>query len=273
VQTICAHNLIEERIMNKQDLLKKLSSIITEAKKGYNKGQKYERDLIAAMEKQGIGSKGVLSQRGADAIVKIHTNQGMKHYKLSIKADNAAAGQMQFSHSRKNGWSYDTKEESGKHLAHAMIQAGLAGDMDAHYKTPKTANHLEHVKSAGELHINVGRDVDHVAQILHHGTNHDDLMHIKGKGTYAMTPGIAKETGIDYIGTHIDMENDPLTLRHRVKTHSSAKDGKPATRSLTAQLNFNKNALRSSSVDLEEHGLGEKIMPDVEVPHERRTDD
>jgi hypothetical protein len=256
--------------MNKNQLLSKLNTIITEA---YNKGQTYERDLIDAMERQGIGSKGVLSQRGADAIVRVNTNKGMKDYKLSIKADNAAAGQMQFSHDPKLGWSYNTKEHSGKHLAHAMIEAGAAGEMDTHYGTPKTKNHLEHVKTTGELHVPVGRNADHVAEILHHGTNHDDLMHIKGKGTYAMTKAIADETGIDYIGKHIDMDSDPLTLRHRVKTHSSAKDGKPAVRSLTAQLNFNKDSLHPSSVDIEQHGLGRKINPHVEVPHERRTDD
>lgn len=257
--------------MNKQQLLSKLNTIITE---GYNRGQSYERDLIGAMEKHGIGSKGVLSQRGADAIVRVHTKKGMKDYRLSIKADNAAAGQMQFAHDPKFGWSYHTKEDSGKHLAKSMIEAGLAGEMDRHYGKPSSKkSHIDHAKDAGELVLPVGRDVHHVAQILHHGTNHDDLMHIKGKGTYAMTKQIANDTGIDYIGDHIDMESDPLTLRHRVKTHSSEKDGKPAVRSLTAQLNFNKDSLRPSSIDIEKHGLGRKINTEVEIPHERSTDD
>lgn len=260
--------------MNKKQLLDKLQSIFVEA---YNKGQNYERQLIADMTAQGIGSKGVLSQRGADAIVAVHTKKGkIKNYKLSIKADNAAAGQMQFHHHPETGWTYDTKEESGKHLAHEMIKSGMAGEMDRHYGTPRGSekeHHIKHAAKTGELIVPVGNNVHHVAKILHHGTNHDDLMHIKGKGTYAMTKEIADDTGIDYIGDRIDMDEDPLTLRHRVKTHSSEKDGKDAVKSLTAQLNFNKDSLTNSTVDLEHHGLGRKINSQVEVPHEKRIDD
>ena len=139
----------------------------------------------------------------------------------------------------------------------------------------------KHHGSAGELHHDLdtalGGD-DHpehtaygIAHMLWHGSNHDDLIHIQGKGTYSLHPKVAAETGIDYIGDHIDHTrvDRALNLRHRVKTHSSEKPGKPATRSLTAQLTFDHNALSPSNINLEHHGLNS----DVHVEDEHRTDD
>lgn len=240
--------------MNKKQLLNKLNSI----SEAHNKGQGYERKLIGHLENNKMGRVGVLSKRGNDAFVSLANG---KEYKLSIKADDAAAGQIQFAHSRKEGgWHYKTKEAEGQGLVDAMHNYGGAEAMNQHFGNPKSSDRegqIDHVKKVGELHLPIDVDTHHdVAQILHSGTNYDDLMHIKGKGTYAMTPKIAKETGIDYIGDRIDMDADPLNLRHRAKTHSSEKPGKKANRSMTAQLNFNKDALQASDHSIMIHGVG-----------------
>jgi len=240
--------------MNKQELLQKLQSI-TEA----NKGQQYEKTLIGHLKHNKMGRVGVLSKRGNDAFVSLANG---KEYKLSIKADDAAAGQMQFGHFGKKGWGYSTKDQQGQGLVDAMHNYGAHSLMNQHFGNPGSRDkeaQIDHVKEVGELHVPLDLDSHHdVADILHAGTNRDDLMHIKGKGTYAMTPAIAKETGIDYIGDRIDMDAEPLTLRHRAKTHSSAKPGKKAVRSMTAQLNFNKDSLAPSDHNIMVHGFGKK---------------
>jgi len=238
--------------MNKKQLVQKLQSI----REDRNKGQIYERDIIGHLEKRGMGKIGQLSKRGNDAFVSLANG---KEYKLSIKADDAAAGQMQFAHSREKGWHYRTKDAQGQGLVDAMHNYGGSEAMQQHFGNPKTSDRdaqINHVKKVGELHLPIDVESHHdVAHILHSGTNQDDLMHIKGKGTYAMTPAIAKETGIDYIGDRIDMDADPLNLRHRAKTHSSEKPGKKANRSMTAELNFNKDSLEASDHSIMTHGF------------------
>lgn len=244
----------------------------------YNKGQTYERDVTGGLIKTGMGSVGDLSGRGNDAVLRLHKGGS---YKLSIKANKgAAAGQIQFG--KKPGgrnWEYSTKGKMGQSLVRSMKQTGGEGEIARHYgKAPGTRmaqikRVREITRKKGELTIPVEGNRHKIARILRQGSNGDHLMHIQGKGTYAMTPRIARETGIDYIGDRIDVDSEPLTLRHRPKLHNSAKPatkgkpaskGKPATKdkkaktrkeSMTAQLNFNKDALEPSDHSLVLHGL------------------
>lgn len=227
----------------------------------YNKGQEYERRLIGELHSKKLGKVGVLSGRGNDAFV--HLANG-KTYKMGIKADDAAAGQVQFGKG-KSGWEYHTKEKEGQHLVNTLHSLGAHGSLEDHYghsKGKSKQDHVEHVrnvhKTKGELHVPVTGNAHQLSKVLYHGMNRDHLVHIKGKGTYAMTPKIAKETGIDFIGDRLDTDQDPVSIRHRVKTHSSAKEGKPAVRSLTAQINLNTSSLEDSDHSIVLHGIKRK---------------
>lgn len=231
---------------------------LTEA---HNKGQEYERRLIGDLYSKKLGKVGVLSGRGNDAFV--HLANG-KTYKMGIKADEAAAGQVQYGRDEQ-GWKYHTKEKQGQHLVNTLHSLGAHGSLEDHYggvKGKSKTKHIEHVKKThkqkGELHVPVIGNSKQLSKVLYHGMNRDHLVHIKGKGTYAMTPKIAKETGIDFIGDRMNTETDPVSIRHRVKTHSSAKKGKPAVRSLTAQVNFDTSALDDSDHSIVLHGLKRK---------------
>ena len=230
-------------------------------KEAYNKGQEYERKLVGELHSKKLGKVGILSGRGNDAFV--HLANG-KTYKMGIKADDAAAGQVQFGRDE-SGWKYETKDKQGQHLVNTLHSLGAHGSLEDHYGSTKgktKSHHIDHVrgvhKKKGELHVPVIGNQHQLSKVLYHGMNRDHLVHIKGKGTYAMTPKIAKETGIDFIGDRMNSDADPVSIRHRVKTHSSAKKGKPAVRSLTAQLNLNTDALENSDHSIVLHGLKRK---------------
>ena len=229
----------------------------------YNRGQTYERKLIGGLVRTGLGRVGVLSKRGNDAFLRLPNG---REHTLSIKAHAAAAGQVQFGGKRGGrGWGYSTKEQQGQGLVRSLRKLGGEGEMSRHFgkKSPLSrAKQMDRVKMVtrkrGELHVPLQANRHQVARILRQGSNGDDLMHIRGKGTYAMTPRIARATGINYIGDKIDVDSEPLTVRHRHKTHSSAKRGKAAVKSMTAQLNFDKNALEKSDHSVVLQGIKRK---------------
>jgi hypothetical protein len=129
----------------------------------------------------------------------------------------------------------------------------------SHFGKPKGSgkeSHIEHVRGKKkELHVHLEVSAHHAARILRKTMNNNDLVHIAGHGVYSLHPHVSKKTGIPYIGDHIDhhaaTNGDVLSVRHRVKTHKSAKDGKPASRSLTAQFNVNKEFLEPSHITLD----------------------
>jgi len=229
----------------------------------YNRGQKYERGLIGGLVRTGLGRVGVLSKRGNDAFIKLPNG---REHTLSIKAHAAAAGQVQFGGKRGGrGWGYSTKEPQGQGLVRSLRKLGGEGEMSRHYgkKSPiARGKQMDRVRAVtrkkGELHVPLAANRHQIARILRQGSNGDDLMHIRGKGTYAMTPRIARATGINYIGDKIDVDSEPLTVRHRHKTHSSAKGGKAAVKSMTAQLNFDKDALEKSDHSVVLQGIKRK---------------
>jgi hypothetical protein len=238
-----------------------MHSFLEHLTEAYNKGQEYERQLIGELHSKKLGKVGVLSGRGNDAFV--HLANG-KTYKMGIKADDAAAGQVQFGKG-KSGWEYQTKEKQGQPLVNTLHSLGAHGSLEHHYGSTKAKtkqDQVDHVRSIhktkGELHVPVIGNSHQLSKVLYHGMNKDHLVHIKGKGTYAMTPKIAKETGIDFIGDRLNSDEDPVSIRHRVKTHSSAKNGKPAVRSLTAQINLNTSSLEDSDHSIVLHGLKRK---------------
>ena len=142
--------------MNKQQLFNRLFDIITEA--NYNKGQKFERAIVDQLEAKGMGGVGNLSKRGADAVITLHGENipsKKKKYKLSIKAHNAAAGQLQYQHDpKKGGWHYATKEGEGQHLVNALNALGGTHAMNEKYGNPRSAEkqgQVEHIRKHHEI--------------------------------------------------------------------------------------------------------------------------
>jgi hypothetical protein len=128
----------------------------------------------------------------------------------------------------------------------------------SHYGVPRgggARNHIEHARKKKELHVEIATSPHHIARVLRKTMNDNDLVHISGHGVYSLHPHVSKKTGIPYIGDHIDhhaaKNGDVLSVRHRVKTHKSAKDGKPASQTMTAQVNFDKEFLRPSHITLD----------------------
>ena len=125
-------------------------------------------------------------------------------------------------------------------IAKTLHGLGVHQHIHGHYGTPTGSDkesHIEHVKKrtkGKELHVHLEVPAHRAAKILHTTMNKNDLVHVAGHGVYALHPRAARETGIPYLGHHIDdhasRNGDFLTVRHRVKLHSSAKDGKPASR-------------------------------------------
>lgn len=225
-----------------------------------NLGQQYEIKIIKGLEKIKGGGKGTsLSGRGSDSIVEFKSKKKgeIKKYNMGIKAHGACSGQIQFRY--QNGkWFYVAKEsdELGSYLA-KILNDTVPGWMNAHYGTPKIkAGDREGLiqfirgvtKKSGELIIPFEYAPATLAQILHIANNGDDLIHIQDKGTYALTRKIAKETGITWLGDAIDETEAEyfLSLRHRVKVHSSSK----GVYSLTAEMHLDTELLDDSNFDV-----------------------
>jgi hypothetical protein len=150
---------------------------------------------------------------------------------------------------------------AGRAIAKVLHGLGVNEQIHGHYGIPTGSdkeNHIDHVKKktkGKELHVYLEVSAHHAAKILHTTMNKNDLVNIHGHGVYALHPDISHKTSIPYIGDHIDdhasRNGDVLSVRHRVKLHSSAKNGKPASRSLTAQFNLNKEYLEPSHITLD----------------------
>jgi hypothetical protein len=252
--------------------------------KKHNEGQKYEQKIVNALKKRKMGGEGSSSSgRGSDASINI----GKKPYKLEIKGEGSAFGQIRFSHHPDVGWHYHTEKEEkihpkrfntptklqratvreenkrrAKKIAKALHGAQSHAEMNAHFGNPKVRNtkaHIKHIESVvgkrGELRSEIAGSPEKLASFLHKTMNENDLVHIQGKGTYSLTTHAEKRTGIPHISKHMDHEasksGELLSVRHRVKRRSSGT-------TLTAQINFNKQFLSPSTIDLEKHGFNWK---------------
>lgn len=250
----------------------------------HNEGQQYEKRIVNALKKRKMGGEGSSSSgRGSDASVNI----GGKPYRLEIKGEGSAFGQIRFSHHPDVGWHYHTEKEEkidqnkftnprklesanareenkrrAKKIAKALHGAQSHAEMNAHFGKPKgkdVKGHIKHIESVvgkrGELHSEIAGSPEKLASFLHKTMNQNDLVHIQGKGTYSLTTHAEKRTGIPHISRHMDHDaaksGELLSVRHRVKRRSSGT-------TLTAQVNFNKEFLSPSTIDLEKHGFNWK---------------
>ena len=250
----------------------------------YNEGQKYEQKIVSALSKRKMGGAGSSSSgRGSDATVIIKN----KPYKMEIKGEGSAFGQIKFAHHPSVGWHYHTEKEQkvdpksfkdksklqnavnteenkkrAKKIAKALHSVQSHSEMNNHFGDPRgssTKSHIKHIESVvgkrGELHSEIAGSPETLAKFLHKTMNENDLVHIQGKGTYSLTPDAEKRTGIPHIAKHIDHDaarnGEVLTVRHRVKRRSKGT-------TLTAQVNMNKEHLSPSHIDLEEHGFNWK---------------
>jgi len=171
---------------------------------------------------------------------------------------------------------------AGRAIAKALHGVGAHHQIHGHYGIPKGSDkesHIEHVKKktrGKELHIHLEVPAHRAAKMLHTTMNKNDLVHVAGHGVYALHPRVSRKTGVPYIGHHIDDDasrnGDVLSVRHRVKLHSSAKNGKPASRSLTAQFNLNKEYLEPSHITLDmAKKAGHKVRTIGRTPKQRKA--
>lgn len=225
-----------------------------------NLGQQYEIKIIKGLEKIKGGGKGTsLSGRGSDSIVQFKNkkNGKTKEYNMGIKAHGACSGQIQFRYENKK-WFYIAKsnDQLGSYLA-KILNDTVPGWMNDHYGEPKVKpgdreGLIKFIRSVtkdkGELIVPFEYEPKELAEILHIANNGDDLIHIQDKGTYALTKQAAKETDLTWIGDAIDKTDAEyfLSLRHRVKVHSSSK----GVYSLTAEMHLDTDLLEDSDFDV-----------------------
>ena len=228
-----------------------------------NLGQQYEVKIIKGLEKikgGGVGSS--LSGRGNDSVVLfVNKKTGKKQqYSMGIKAHGACSGQIQFRY--ENGkWMYISKPEDklGGYLA-KILNDTVPGWMEDHYGKPeiKPGDRIGLIKfirsvtqEKGELIVPFHYTPKQLANILYIANNGDQLIHIQDKGTYALDQNVGKQTGITWIGDAIDTTDAEyfLSLRHRVKVHSSSK----GVYSLTAEMHLDTDVLDDSNFDVAEY--------------------
>lgn len=232
-------------------------STIEEMAREDNKGLKAEDDLIASTHHFEEG--GTSSGRGSDAYV---THKSGKRYGVEIKSKGSAKGQTQFTRSSRGGWGYHKGDSFANALNDHIGKTNVRRHLHGTYGKPKgdTHDHVRktHEKRGGELHLNLGGSVHHVAKVIHGGMNHNDIYHDTHKGSYALTDHAAKTTGLPHIRNHIDpkaaAKGDVISVRHRVKVHKSAKEGRKGNYSTTAQLNVNHKHLSPSTHDITKMG-------------------
>jgi hypothetical protein len=225
-----------------------------------NLGQQYEIKIIKGLERIRKGGRGSsLSGRGSDSVVEFRDRRTGKtrQYSMGIKAEGAVSGQIQFRY-RDGQWHYESKPEDrlGGYLAD-IFNKTVPGWMNAHYGAPRIKpddrkgliGYIRGVtKTKGELVVPFEYTPEQLAHILHISNNGDDLIQIQGKGTYALTRGVANSTGLPWLGDAVDGDDAEyfLTLRHRVKVHSSSK----GVYSLTAELHLDTELLEPSHFDV-----------------------
>lgn len=212
----------------------------------YNKGHKAEKKLIASGQRHKLLSPGDLSGRGPDSF--LHHPNG-KTYGMGIKAEGAAAGQIRLHYHPKKGWHFNpgekpkrkkplhamTDEERhshktavgkwrmGKAIADHLHREGVHHQFGKHLGRPKdhsqegiSRHFAKVVKEKGEPKTTFDTEGKHrLVRAIRTGMNGDHMVHIMGKGTYALHPKIAKESGIPYLGNHIDDEDIPFALSYR----------------------------------------------------------
>jgi hypothetical protein len=218
-----------------------------------NKGLKAEDDLIKSTPHFEEG--GTSAGRGSDAYV---THRSGKRLGVEIKSKGSAKGQTQFSRSSRGGWGYHGGDPFATALNNHMGTTNARRHLRGTYGTPKGDTHAHvrktHEERGGELNLKLGGSVHHVAKLIHGGMNHNDIYHDTDKGSYALTDHAARTTGLPHIRDHIDPKaaarGDVTSVRHRVKTHNSPKNGKPGAYSTTAQLNIDSKYLTPSTHDI-----------------------
>jgi len=218
-----------------------------------NLGHKAENDLIQSTPHFEKSSKS--SGRGADTHV---THKSGNRLSVEIKSKGSAKGQTQFSRSARGKWGYHKGDTFATALNDHMGSKNARRHLHGTYGTPKGDSNAHvkktHEKRGGELHLKLGGSTEEIAKVIHGGMNHNDIYHDTDKGSYALTDKASKITGLPHIRDHIDSEaaskGDVISVRHRVKTHSSPKEGKSGVYSTTAQLNINHKHLTPSTHDI-----------------------
>ena len=249
----------------------------------YNKGQQAEKKMIAAGKKHGLLSQGDLSGRGPDTI--FHHPNG-KNYSMGIKAKGAAAGQIRLHYHPTKGWHFNTGEKPkpkkpihamtdeekhshktavgkwrmGKAIADHLHREGVHHQFAEHLGKPKdhsqkgiSKHFAEVVKKKGEPKATFDTESKHrLVSAIRKGMNGDHMVHIMGKGTYSLHPKIAKESGIPYLGDHIDHGDIPsaMSYRGRDKLHNR---GQP--KRVTVQVNLDHGVIEPtpSHTNIEHH--------------------
>lgn len=149
---------------------------------------------------------------------------------------------------------------AGRAIADELHAMGVHDHLNDTFGKPaggSKEHHIAAVRSHGkELHVPLQfKSVEHAVRFMHKTMNKNDFFNSEGHGMYAFKKSLARKTGVPWLGHHIDPEaaksGELLSMRHRVKTHSSAKEGKPASQSLTAQLNMDKQFLTPSHVKVQ----------------------